>query len=118
MAKALTIQSLSVAGTSITFVSPNGAGAGAGNTFLNDDRTMIVVVNADTSTHTITVPSNNFKVDGVAVPDHTQLITTSPSVNFVWVPAMWFATGGVSAIDFDSTTSLTVAAVQMPAAFQ
>lgn len=114
MARApLSVYALTAAGVSTTQTAPNGSGTGNGNTYSNDGRTVVVIVNTGAATATVTVPANTNTIDGVGVADHTQLVTTNPSVTYVWVPPQWYATAGVTSIDISATTGIVWSAVSV-----
>lgn len=116
---ALAEQDMSVAGLTLAFTAPHGAGTGNGNTFLSGGNTFVLVNNASGGTRTITVPNQqSVTVEGVAQPSHTQTIAAG-AIGVVWVPpGIYAATDNTIAIDIDSATSVTWAAVTMPRAFQ
>ena len=114
----LAVQTVSVAGISPTFTAPNGTGTGNGNTFAasNTAIPVLIVKNADTASHTVTIPGNGVKVKGVAIPDHVRVVAAGATA-LIWLPPDYYATGGLIAADIEAVTGVTWAAVKFPTAF-
>lgn len=111
----LTRQDVSEAGLNPSF----DAASVGGDTYPNDDRTILVVKNGDASAHTATIAVQraNANIEGYGRITFDDLAIAVPAGEERWVkaPAAPYNDGdGVVHLTYDAVTSLTVAAVRMP----
>lgn len=120
----LAIQSVSIAGiAALAMTAPAGSGAGNGALVAigGNKRTILVVNNASAGVRTFTIPNvGGSKVNGVTLPSLSLTVTNGNGVpGIIWLPLDYVdpATGAV-AVDIDTLTSVTWAAVQVPENYQ
>jgi hypothetical protein len=115
---ALTVQSLAVAGLNpITYVEPHATGTGNGNSYANDERTVLLIKNPTGGTIVATVVANGAKFKGITPASITVTVLTLKDA-VVWVPREFFNdSSGNVLVDFDVVTGVLIAAIQMPAQF-
>lgn len=113
----LAVQAATIAGIAVTFSAPNGAGTGNGNTFAHTNAApaAILVKNADSGAHVVTIPANGKKYKGVTLPDFTKSVAAGATA-LIFVPPDLYADGSTNlcAIDVDGVTSVTWAAIKLP----
>lgn len=106
----LTVQNIVVTGLEATFASA----AGGGDTFRNDGKTLLEVVNGSGAdiTVTITTPAT---AGGIAI-DNPAIVVTAGERRHIgpFEPALFNNSSGLVAITYSGVTSLTIAALRLP----
>lgn len=114
----LTVQELSSSGVNPTM----SAAASGGDSFVNDDRTILYAVNSDGSNdHTITVTAQRTSFElrnqGFGSVSFSDLTITVPMGDDIWVaipPAPYNDGNGKAQLTYAIAGSITVAAVKRP----
>jgi hypothetical protein len=114
----ITLQVLTVAGADVTFVAPSGTGTGNGVEVAHSSATPAVVIcrNASGSPTTVTVPANGAKTQGVAIPDHTRILSAG-DIAYFFLPPAYYADAGKIGLDVSASTDVTFAAIKAPATY-
>lgn len=109
----LTLQQMTSAGLSPTFVSASGGGDTVALTGNNDDRCYLRVKNASGSPVTVTVTDPSVSAAGNAAANSTFVVAaTTGDVSWPLHPGLINTSTGLISISYSATTSLTVAAIR------
>lgn len=114
----LTVQELDKDGVTPTYNST----ASAGDSFVNDDRTLVALKNSDGSNdHTVTITAQRTSItlrnQGLGKVDFSDLSITVPMGGEIWVavpPAPYNDGNGKVQMTYDSAPSITAAVVKRP----
>lgn len=110
----LTRQSITHAGSALTYTPPTGSGANNGWTFNNNGENIVEFKNTDSSSKTLTLKANGQAVGGIALPDKTvtvpAAVSSVPGVAKVKLPTSYF--GATAQVDTSDATGVTAALYQ------
>lgn len=113
----LTVQNIAQGGLEATFAAATDT---TGDIFINDDRTFLWIKNGDSGdiVASIAAVKASSKVDGLGTITHAALevTVTAGEERLIKVPAgIYNNTAGKATVICDSVTSITLAAIRMPA---
>jgi len=109
---ALTEQTITHAGTALTYTAPTGAGANNGWTWANTGAEILEIKNTDTVTHTLTLKASA-SLAGIALQDQTVTVPAAAAgaPGYVKVKLATVAFGATGNADIDVVTGITAALI-------